>query len=74
MEGVRFAVAGIVIGGIVASSAGRWIGPLLFRQSPGDVTVFALVGMLLLGVAVAASCIPAFRAARLDPKTALQAD
>jgi predicted permease len=74
LEGVRFALAGIVIGGIVASSTGQWIGPLLFRQSPRDLTVFALVGVALLGVAMVASCIPALRAARMDPKTALQAD
>lgn len=74
LEGVRFALTGIVIGGILAASTGRWIGPLLFRQSPRDVTVFALVGVVLVGVAVVASCIPALRAARLDPKTALQAD
>jgi putative ABC transport system permease protein len=74
LEGVRFALAGVVIGGIVASSTGRWIGPLLFRQSPRDPTVFALVGVVLVGVAAVASCIPAVRAARVDPKTALQAD
>ena len=74
MEGVRFTLAGIVIGGIVAWSTGLWIGPMLFRQSPRDPTVFALVGAVLLGVSVVASCIPALRAARVDPKTALQAD
>jgi len=74
MEGVRFALAGIVIGGLVALATGRWIGPMLFRQSPRDLTVFALVGVVLLGVAVIASCIPALRAARVHPKTALQAD
>jgi len=74
LEGVRFAVAGIVIGGILSSSTGRWIGPLLFRESPRDFTVFAFVGAVLVGVAIVASFIPALRAARLDPKTALQAD
>jgi predicted permease len=74
LEGVRFALAGIVIGGILAWSTGRWIGPLLFRESPRDVAVFALVGVVLVAVAIVASCIPALRAARLDPKTALVAD
>jgi hypothetical protein len=73
-EGVQLALAGIVIGVIVVSPTGRWIGPLLFRQSPHDLRVVALVGVVLLGVAVMASCIPAFRAARVDPRTALQAD
>jgi predicted permease len=73
MEGVRFAVAGIVMGGIAAWWAGKWIGPMLFRQSPRDVTVFVSVGVILLAVAAVASCVPAWRATRVDPKTALQA-
>jgi putative ABC transport system permease protein len=74
LEGVRFAMAGVVIGALIASPAGRWIGPMLFRQSPADLRVFALVGVVLLGVAVIASGIPAWRAARVDPKSAIQAD
>jgi predicted permease len=74
MDGVGVALAGIAIGTIVAASAGRWIGPLLFRQSPRDPMVFALVGVVLVAVAVVASGIPAVRAARVDPKTALLAD
>ena len=74
MEGIRFALAGIAIGAIVALSSGRWIGPLLFRESPRDPQVFALVSVVVLVVAVVASCIPALRAAGVDPKTALQAD
>jgi len=74
VEGVRFALAGVAIGAIIASPAGRWIGPLLFRQSPTDVKVFSAVGVILLGVAMVASGIPAWRAARVDPRTALQAD
>ncbi|MFL5580323.1 MAG: ADOP family duplicated permease [Gemmatimonadaceae bacterium] len=74
MEGVRFALAGILVGGLVALLLGRWIGPLLFQQSPRDPTVFTLVTAVLLGVAVVASGVPASRAAGVDPKTALQAD
>jgi predicted permease len=74
MDGVRVALAGVVIGAIAAVSAGRWIGPLLVRQSPRDPTVFALVGVVLVGVAAIASGIPAVRAARVDPRTALLAD
>jgi len=74
MESVRFAVAGVVIGSVVALAAGKWIGPLLFNQSPRDVTVLATVSIVLVSVAVVASWVPALRAAGLDPKTALQAD
>ena len=74
LDGVLVALGGVMIGAIVAASAGRWIGPMLFRQSPRDPTVFALVAVVLVGVAVVASGIPAMRAARVDPKAALFAD
>ncbi len=74
VESVRSALAGVAIGSLIALAAGRWIGPLLFNQSPRDVTVFATVGGVLVGVAIVASWVPALRAAGVDPKTALQAD
>ncbi|HET7551887.1 MAG TPA: ADOP family duplicated permease [Gemmatimonadaceae bacterium] len=74
LDGIRVALAGLLIGMIVAALAGRWIGPLLFRQSPHDPVVFAVVAVVLFGVAVVASGVPAVRAARVDPKTALLAD
>jgi ABC-type antimicrobial peptide transport system permease subunit len=73
-ESVRFAFAGVVIGGVVALGAGRWIGPMLFAQSPRDPAVFALVTGVLIAVAIVASWVPALRAAGLDPKAALQSD
>ena len=73
-ESVRFAFAGVVIGGAVALGAGRWIDPLLFKQSPRDPAVFAVVTGVLIAVAIVASWVPAMRAAGLDPKAALQSD
>lgn len=60
--------------GSPSSDQGEWIAPLLFKQSPYDPAVLALVSFALLGVAVIAGCIPALRAAGLDPKTALRAE
>jgi hypothetical protein len=74
MESVRFAFTGGAIGAIVALGAGGWIGPMLFEQSPRDPAVFAVVTGVLIAVAIVASWVPAVRAARLDPKTALQSD
>ena len=74
LESVRFALAGVAIGSGVALAAGKWIGPLLFDQSPRDGVVFGTVTVLLVCVAIVASWVPALRAAGLDPKTALQAD
>jgi predicted permease len=74
LHGFRFALVGVVIGGGVALAAGPFIAPLLFHQSARDPLVLALVAVVLLGVAVTASCIPALRAAAIDPKSAMQAD
>jgi putative ABC transport system permease protein len=73
-QSVRVAVAGIVIGGVVALWAARWIAPLLYHQSPYDPVVFGIVALVLLAVAIAASSIPAVRASLVDPKAALQSD
>jgi predicted permease len=73
-EGLSFALLGIAIGGGVAWGAGQWIGPLLFDQSARDPGVFLSVTVVLLAAAVAAGCVPALRAAGVDPRSALQAE
>ena len=73
-ESLRFALTGTFVGALVAVLSGRWIEPLLFHQSPRDPSIFAFVAVTLLGVAIVASLVPAFRAASVDPKTALQSD
>jgi predicted permease len=74
LESVRFALAGVALGSVVAWAAGNSIGPLLFDQSPHDVVVFGTVTVVLACVAIVASWVPALHAAGLDPKTALEAD
>jgi predicted permease len=73
-DGLRVTLAGVVIGGIVAVVAGRLIRSLLFGITPSDPsTLFAVIGTLLF-VASLASLLPARRAARVDPITALRAE
>ncbi|HVZ78987.1 MAG TPA: FtsX-like permease family protein, partial [Gemmatimonadaceae bacterium] len=73
-EGVRLAAAGIVIGGALALAAGRWVQPLLFDESARDPWIVGSVAAVLLCVAAAASALPAWRAARVNPGVALRAD
>jgi predicted permease len=73
-QGVRLALAGVVAGTAIALAAARWFQPLLFKQSARDPLVYAIVGFTLLIVAVAASAIPARRAANADPNVALRTD
>jgi putative ABC transport system permease protein len=73
-QGLRFAVAGVALGGAIALAAGQWIAPLLFEESPRDPIVFASVAAMLLAVAIAATFVPALRAARVDPTVALRSE
>jgi ABC-type antimicrobial peptide transport system permease subunit len=58
----------------LALAAGKFVSPLLFGVSARDPWILGGVGAVLLGVAVAASAIPALRATRVDPTVALRAD
>jgi ABC-type lipoprotein release transport system permease subunit len=73
-QGLRFALAGAALGSVLALAASGWAQPLPFRQSARDPAVYALVGALLLAVALLASSVPALRATRTDPNTALRAE
>ena len=72
--GVRMVIIGIAIGGIIALWASRWLGTLLFNESPKDPVVYAAVAGVLVVVAVVATALPALGAARLDPNAALRAE
>ena len=63
---------GIVAGIAVAVGATRWISSLLYGVTPTDVTTYVLSGAILAVVALGASAVPAWRAARLDPMEALR--
>ena len=73
-QGVRFAVAGVALGTVLALLAGRWVQPLLYGQSATDSRVFGAVGAVLVLVAIVASALPARRAMRVDPNTVLRTD
>lgn len=73
-QGLRFAIAGVALGTLLAFLASKWIQPLLFRQSAKDPWIYGAVAALLLLVALIASASPAARAARADPNTALRAE
>ena len=71
-DGARIIGIGIVLGAIGAAAAARTLGSILVGVSPLDPLVFSAALFMLLLVAVAATYIPARRAARLDPTSALR--
>lgn len=71
-QGVRLAAAGIAIGGLLALGAGQLLRSQLFGLNPADPLTFGTLVILLGAVAVAASLVPARRAARVDPVEALR--
>jgi len=66
--------AGAAGGLAVALGGGRLISSLLFEISPADPLTLLGVSTLLLVVALGAAWIPARRATRIDPASALKAD
>jgi putative ABC transport system permease protein len=72
LQGARIASAGLVIGIFAAFGLTRYLATLLFSVSPGDLSTFAVVALVLALVALLACYIPARRALRVDPMTALR--
>ncbi len=71
-HGALLAGIGLVLGLGGALALSRLIGSLLFRVSPTDPPTFATGVVVLTAVAVLAAALPARRAARTDPMTALR--
>jgi putative ABC transport system permease protein len=71
-QGAGLALAGIGIGLAGALALTRLLANLLFGVSATDPLTFILVPLLLAAVALAASLIPAHRAASIDPHVALK--
>ena len=73
-DGLRLALGGVAVGAVLALLGGRWIGTLLFNESPYDPAVFGLVALVLLVAGLGASLVPGVRAGRVDPNIALRAE
>jgi putative ABC transport system permease protein len=72
--GAKLAALGITVGVTLALAMTRLMSSLLFGVGVTDPWTFVLIALLFAAVALLASYLPARRAARTDPLTALRYD
>jgi ABC-type antimicrobial peptide transport system permease subunit len=73
-DGLRLALAGILLGVIAALLSGRLLAGFLYGVSADDSLTLASVAFLIALIALAASFLPARRAATIDPMRTLRAE
>jgi putative ABC transport system permease protein len=73
-QAVRIGAVGIAIGLAGAFAVGRVLSSLLFGVGPNDPLTFVGVSATLVGVLLVAAYLPARRATRVDPITALRTE
>ncbi|HSB10528.1 MAG TPA: ABC transporter permease [Blastocatellia bacterium] len=71
-EGLSLALIGVATGLLGSLAITRVISGMLYQVSATDPITFTSISLLLTGVALAASFIPARRAMRVDPMVALR--
>jgi putative ABC transport system permease protein len=71
-QGLRAAAVGCVAGLALAAGLSRFLATMLYGVSAVDPATYLSVILLILLVAVAASLVPAVRAARVEPVTVLR--
>jgi len=71
-DGLRPALIGLLLGLAASAATTQFVKSMLYETQPLDSEVFAAVAALLMGSAVLACMVPAWRASRLDPMRVLR--
>jgi ABC-type antimicrobial peptide transport system permease subunit len=71
-EGLRVTGFGLAVGALGALAATRVLSTMLYGVGPRDAATFGLTAVLLVGIALIASYVPARRALAVDPVEALR--
>jgi putative ABC transport system permease protein len=72
--GLRLAITGLVLGGVAGLLATRSLQSMLFQVPAADPVTFIGVGLLLATTSAVASWLPALRASKADPASALRSE
>lgn len=73
-QGVHLTLPGILVGLFLALASGRVIRSLLYEVSALDPLTYGAVTGVLAAVSMAATCIPAYRATRVDPVSSIKSE
>jgi putative ABC transport system permease protein len=73
-DGMRLAIIGVACGIVLALISTRVLSSMLFGVSPLDPLTFGSMALFLTAVGLLACMLPARRASRTDPMTAIRAD
>jgi ABC-type antimicrobial peptide transport system permease subunit len=73
-ESLTLMVIGVAAGVPMVLVASQLVGSLLFDVTPGDPGIVTAGMLILLAVGAASSYLPAWRASRVDPLTALRTE
>jgi predicted permease len=71
-QAARMAAAGVAVGLAASFGIMRLLRAELFGVTPSDPLTFAAAALVLVALAMTAACVPALRAARVDPLVALR--
>jgi hypothetical protein len=71
---IRLSLLGMSLGIVGVLAGGRWLRSLLFEVAPDDPVGIGAGALALLGVALLATILPAWRATRADPMEALRVE
>ena len=71
-QGMQTALAGILLGALASAGLSQFLSGFLYQVSPTDPWTFGLAAVLLALAVLMACCLPARRAARVDPIKALR--
>jgi putative ABC transport system permease protein len=71
-EGFRMVILGLIIGVAGGIALSRYLSSLFFGVSPANPATYVEVALLMIGIALVACLLPAWRAIRVNPMVALR--